>query len=147
MVVFFIRFHVAYTLIVNVEEKTFDKRRDYADFFYVLALLYGYTIALTLVFELYVPGNCFFMALICVWLAKVPNRTAKLFGMNVPSKFIPILVKYLPYAYVIYAWLISSPHFVIQLIAGGVFGYAYYYLKIYHRTKTGKDYLKTPKFV
>ena len=85
-----------------------------------------------------------------VFMLHMVPKTPKLissvgFKHYTPWYFIFLLtVKYLPYMYGIYYWMLSIVGFWVHVGVAFGLGYAYYYLKIYAMSHYGKDYFPTP---
>jgi hypothetical protein len=83
---FIFNIYFAYTAISKVETQVFSKER-YADFLWLLILLFTGCLLLGSIFNLMVFTEVFLMSLIYIWCKRMPHEEIRiLFGMVVKSK-------------------------------------------------------------
>ncbi|OEL31898.1 Derlin-1 [Dichanthelium oligosanthes] len=128
----------------DLEKGAFDKRT--ADFLWMM--IFGGISLLVLsaipLFESFYLGIPMVSMLLYVWSREYPNSQISMYGLvqlrvcNVPSF-------YLPWAMLALDVIFGSP--LLPGLLGIIVGHLYYFLAVLHPLATGKNYLKTPKWV
>lgn len=86
---FLFSIYFAYIAISKVETQVFSRER-YADFLWLVVLLFGGCLVVGSVFEIYFFTEPFLMGLIYVWCKRMPHEEIRiLFGMVVKSTLVP----------------------------------------------------------
>ncbi len=83
-----LKLYVSYSILVNLEEKVFGKAsaKIYAEFLWLVGVVWVYVLGITLAFDFYVLNHFFFMCLCCVWAKSNPNSNIDLvFGIKIPG--------------------------------------------------------------
>ncbi|CAN6336495.1 unnamed protein product, partial [Urochloa humidicola] len=124
---------------VQLEKGAFEKRT--ADFLWMM--IFG-AISLLVVsaiplFEFSFLGIPMVSMLLYVWSREYPNSQINMYGLVQLRSF------YLPWAMLALDVIFGSP--LLPGLLGIMVGHLYYFLAVLHPLATGKNYLKTPKWV
>nr|CAB3460446.1 unnamed protein product [Digitaria exilis] len=124
---------------VQLEKGVFENRT--ADFLWMMifggiSLLVVSAIPL---FESYFLGIPMVSMLLYVWSREYPNSQINMYGLVQLRSF------YLPWAMLALDVIFGSP--LLPGLLGIMVGHLYYFLSVLHPLATGKNYLKTPKWV
>ncbi|CAL5096735.1 unnamed protein product [Urochloa decumbens] len=124
---------------VQLEKGAFEKRT--ADFLWMM--MFG-AISLLVVsaiplFEFAFLGIPMVSMLLYVWSREYPNSQINMYGLVQLRSF------YLPWAMLGLDVIFGSP--LLPGLLGIMVGHLYYFLSVLHPLATGKNYLKTPKWV
>ncbi|KAJ4708560.1 Derlin [Melia azedarach] len=124
---------------VNLEKGPFERRT--ADFLWMM--IFGALSLLVLsaipIFRSYFLGISLVFMLVYVWSREFPNAQINIYGLVQLKAF------YLPWAMLTLDVIFGSP--LIPDLLGIIAGHLYYFLTVLHPLATGKNLLKTPKWV
>ncbi|KAJ0030817.1 hypothetical protein Pint_13303 [Pistacia integerrima] len=124
---------------VNLEKGPFDRRT--ADFLWMM--IFGALSLLVLsaipIFQTGYLGISLVFMLIYVWSREFPNAQINIYGLVTLKAF------YLPWAMLALDVVFGSP--LMSDLLGIIAGHLYYFLTVLHPLSTGKNLLKTPKWV
>lgn len=124
---------------VNLEKGPFERRT--ADFLWMM--IFGALSLLVLsaipIFRSYFLGTSLVFMLVYVWSREFPNAQISIYGLVTLKAF------YLPWAMLALDVIFGSP--LGPDLLGIIAGHLYYFLTVLHPLATGKNLLKTPKWV
>lgn len=124
---------------VNLEKGPFERRT--ADFLWMI--IFGALSLLVLsaipVFRYGFLGISLVFMLVYVWSREFPNAQINIYGLVTLKAF------YLPWAMLALDVIFGSP--LVPDLLGIIAGHLYYFLTVLHPLATGKNLLKTPKWV
>lgn len=135
--------YIAHFAINNVETQLFDKKKNYADFLWLVIVLYIASLVAASFIDLYFIGDTFTFALLYIWCKRRPFETITISLMFIPSG-IKLKSGYYPWIYLGFSVLMGQSFYVYLI--GLIFGHFYIFIKDIMLLKTHKDYLPTPKF-
>ncbi|XP_020394798.1 derlin-1.2 isoform X1 [Zea mays] len=124
---------------VMLEKGAFDKRT--ADFLWMMIFGAISLLVLSVIPQLntYVLGLPMVSMLVYVWSRENPNAQINIYGILQLKAF------YLPWVMLLLDVIFGSP--LMPGLLGIMVGHLYYYFAVLHPLATGKNYLKTPKWV
>ncbi|XP_044463662.1 derlin-1-like [Mangifera indica] len=124
---------------VSLERGPFDRRT--ADFLWMM--IFGGLSLLVLsaipIFRSFLLGTSLVFMLLYLWGREFPNAQINIYGLVKLKGF------YLPWAMLVLDIVFGSP--LITDLLGIIAGHLYYFLTVLHPLATGKNLLKTPKWV
>jgi hypothetical protein len=140
---FIMSMYFAHFAINNVETQLFDRRTSWADFLWLIIMLYTASIVVATFFPIYFTSDAFIFALMYIWCKRRPFETIQLSLMFIPSG-VSLKSGYFPWIYMGFNILLGESW--ILYILGLLLGHLYIFFKDIMLPKTHKDYLPTPKF-
>ncbi|VYS64313.1 unnamed protein product [Arabidopsis thaliana] len=124
---------------VQLEKGPFERRT--ADFLWMMIFGSFTLLVLSVIPFFWTPflGVSLVFMLLYLWSREFPNANISLYGLVTLKAF------YLPWAMLALDVIFGSP--IMPDLLGIIAGHLYYFLTVLHPLATGKNYLKTPKWV
>ncbi|KAK4787271.1 hypothetical protein SAY86_011104, partial [Trapa natans] len=124
---------------VQLEQGPFERRT--ADFLWMIIFGALSLLALAAIPILYTPflGISLVFMLLYVWSREYPNAQVNIYGLVALKAF------YLPWAMLVLDVIFGSP--ILPDLLGIIAGHLYYFLTVLHPLASGKEVLRTPRWV
>ncbi|CAN0901446.1 DER1 [Linum grandiflorum] len=124
---------------VQLEQATFDRRT--ADFLWMMIFGSFTLLILSAIPFLWNPflGISLVFMLLYVWSREFPNAQINIYGLMTIKAF------YLPWTMLALDVIFGSP--IMPDLLGIIAGHLYYFLTVLHPLTTGRNYLKTPRWI